>query len=249
MSEHSARRRRISTAVSRKLGYYVYLYVNPLDDEVFYVGKGQGSRALAHLNASRKWPISKTIRKIRAAGKEPVIELLAHRLTPDAAHKIEAAAIDLLRLGNLDNAVRGHGAKYGRMQVEQAVAHYTKKQVNIKEPAILIRISRLYRYDMNPVELYDTTRGAWRVGPRCEKAELALAVFQGICREVYRVRQWFKSGATFNSRHNGRGSKLPGRREFVGIVAEDKLRKRYVDRYVGHYLAEGGRNPIAYVNM
>ena len=249
MSKPSKRTRHISPAISRKLGYYVYLYVNPLDNEIFYVGKGRGSRALVHLDASKKRPIGRTIRKIRAAGREPVVELLAHGLTSDAALRVEAAAIDLLRLGNLENAVRGHGARFGRMQIEQAVARYTKKQVNINEPAILIRISRLYRYDMSPVELYDTTRGAWRMGERCEKAKLALAVYQGICREVYRVRQWFPSGTTFNSRHNGRGSRLSGRREFVGIVAEEKVRKRYVDRYVGHYLVEGGRNPIAYVKM
>ena len=32
---------RIAPAVARKLGFYVYLYVNPLDEQVFYVGKGK----------------------------------------------------------------------------------------------------------------------------------------------------------------------------------------------------------------
>ena len=40
---------RIAPAVARKLGYYVYLYVNPIDESIFYVGKGKGGRALAHL--------------------------------------------------------------------------------------------------------------------------------------------------------------------------------------------------------
>lgn len=31
------------------LGYYVYLYVNPVNESVFYVGKGKNGRALAHL--------------------------------------------------------------------------------------------------------------------------------------------------------------------------------------------------------
>lgn len=33
---------RIPRPVAEKLGHYVYLYVNPLDETVFYVGKGRG---------------------------------------------------------------------------------------------------------------------------------------------------------------------------------------------------------------
>ena len=115
----------ISPAIKRKLGHYVYLYVNPLDDAVFYVGKGKGKRALAHLKAENK-EIANTIKEIRAAGEEPRIEILAHGLRDEAtALRIEAAAIDLLGVSNLVNAVRGHGAKYGRMPLEDVVAHYT----------------------------------------------------------------------------------------------------------------------------
>jgi hypothetical protein len=34
---------RLPPDVARKLGYYVYLYINPLDGRIFYVGKGRGS--------------------------------------------------------------------------------------------------------------------------------------------------------------------------------------------------------------
>ena len=57
---------RIPPAVARKLGNYVYLYSNPLDDSIFYVGKGRGNRALAHLNANERKEISKKIEEIRA---------------------------------------------------------------------------------------------------------------------------------------------------------------------------------------
>ena len=97
----------IPQAVAQKLGHYVYLYVNPLSGEVFYVGKGKGSRALAHLEDVDKRRMQKIIRQIRDAGAQPAIEILAHSL-PDAqtALKIEAAAIDLLGVGRLANAVR-----------------------------------------------------------------------------------------------------------------------------------------------
>lgn len=241
---------RIAPAVAKKLGYYVYLYVNPLNRSVFYVGKGKGGRALAHLRANEKKEITKTIQDIRARGKEPRIEILAHGfLSPEAAHRVEAAAIDLLGLGNLANAVRGHGAKFGRMPIQEVVAHYTRRKASIREASILIRINKLYRYGMTDAELYDATRSAWRVGAKRERAQLAFSVFDGIVREVYRITQWLPAGSTFSVRRDGRGIHEPDRWEFVGTVAEDTIRSRYLNRYVGHLFTQGAQNPISYVNL
>ena len=241
---------RIAPAVARKLGYYVYLYVNPADQSVFYVGKGKNGRALAHLHADEKKAIAKAIRKVREAGHEPQIDILAHGLgSPDDALKVEAAAIDLLGVSNLSNAVRGHGAKYGRMALEQVVAHYTRRKADIREPAVLIRINRAYRYGMSDVELYDATRSAWKIGRRKDQIEYALAVFEGVVREVYQITQWLPGGSTFNVRRVGRSHPRPGRFEFVGVVAEPKMRKRYINRYVGHLFPPGAQNPISYVNV
>jgi uncharacterized protein len=241
---------RIAPAVARRLGYYVYLYVNPMDDSVFYVGKGKNGRALAHLRADEKKAIARVIRKLRASGAQPRIEILAHGLgTPNAALKLEAAAIDLLGLGNLANAVRGHGTQYGRMALQEVVAHYTRRRANIREPAILIRINKLYRYGMTQADLYDATRSAWHVGERRGDAKYAFSVFEGVVREVYRITHWLPAGSTFNSRFDGRGHPEPNRREFVGTIAEDDVRRRYINRYVGHLFSQGAQNPIAYVNL
>lgn len=70
---------RIPPAVARKLGYYVYLYVSPVDGSVFYVGKGKNGRALAHMRADERKAIAKVIREIRATGEEPRIEILGTR--------------------------------------------------------------------------------------------------------------------------------------------------------------------------
>ncbi len=243
--------RRIPRSVARELGYYVYLYVNPLDGSVFYVGKGKGNRALAHLDAPEEKSIARIIGSIRSADAEPGVEILAHGL-PDAetALRIESAAIDLLGVQNLANAVRGwRGAKYGRMPLEEVVAHYTRKPANILEPAILIRINKNYRYGMSASELYDATRCSWKVGRRADEAELAFSVFQGVVREVYRITAWLPAGSTFNQRFPGGAAEREQRWEFVGTIAEDAIRNRYLNRYVGDLFGQGAQNPVSYVNI
>ena len=56
-------------AVASKLGNYVCLYVNPLNRVVFYVGKGKGSRALAHLDTAEERAIARVIREIGRPGR------------------------------------------------------------------------------------------------------------------------------------------------------------------------------------
>ena len=121
----------------------------------------------------------------------------------------------------------------------------TAPSVVVREPAILITINRLYRSDMSPLELYEATRGRWVVGPRREKAELALAVYKGVVREVYRIQEWHPAGTlAYQTRSDLRSEDIGHRWEFEGEVAVD-VRDEYVDRSVG----KGGQNPIRYVNV
>jgi hypothetical protein len=237
--------------VSRKLGYYVYLLVNPLDGKVFYVGKGKGKRALSHLDDVRESNKTQIIKEIRAQKQQPRVEILAHGLRDErTALRIETAAIDLLGISNLTNAVRGwRGGELGRMPLSELAAFYEKKPVEIREPAVLIRINRLYRYSMPGSELYDATRGVWKVGRRRrELARYAFAVYEGIVREVYAISKWLPAGSTYSVR-NPHGVRTRGRSEFVGTLADDKLRRKYRDKYVGHYFLSGAQNPITYVNV
>ncbi len=232
---------RIPPSVASKLRHYVYVYVDPSDETVFYVGKGKGSRAIAHMDSS----------KVRRSKAKPRIDILVHGLPDEkTAFAVESAAIDLIGIRNLANTVRGHGGRqFGRTPLEQLVAQYTKRKVEIKVPAILIRINKLYRYGMTPAELYDATRSAWRVGPKKEKARYAFAVYEGVVREVYSITGWLPGGTSFATQNQGKRRRRRDRWEFVGTLAEDKIRGRYLDTYVGHLFPAGAQNPISYADI
>lgn len=239
---------RISPKAIERLGYYVYLYINPFDNSIFYVGKGRGNRVFAHLNDQNDSRKSRVIKKIRAQGKDPRIEILIHGLRDEiTALRIEAAVIDLLGLDTLTNKVRGWESRIvGRMEINQLVALYDSEPANIEESAILIRINQLYRYGMDDEELYEATRGVWKLGDRRNNAKYAFAVYKGMVREVYSIQRWFPAGTTiYRTRED---LYYPERWEFEGGIAEKTIRRKYIDKSVEAYLAFNSRNPITYVN-
>lgn len=77
----------------------------------------------------------------------------------------------------------------------------------------------------------------------------AFAVFEGVVREVYEISQWLSAVSTFNHPWGGQRVKRSGRWEFVGTLASERLRRRYINSYVGHLFKRGNANPVAYVNV
>ncbi len=118
--------------------------------------------------------------------------------------------------------------------------------VEVQHKAILFTINQLYRDDMTPLELYEATRGIWRIGPRREQADYAMAVFQGIVREVYRIDRWYPAGTLEYETRDDAGFKYndPPRWEFSGEVADD-IRGQYVGCYVGR----GYQHAFLYKNI
>ena len=118
----------------------------------------------------------------------------------------------------------------------------------ITHNAILITINKIYRSYMAAEELYEATRGIWKIGPRREYAELAIAVYQGIAREVYRIRRWWPAGTLEYKTRDSTGFKSSGRWEFEGEVARD-VRDQYVDKSVRKDLGKRNQNPIRYAGL
>jgi len=78
-----------------------------------------------------------------------------------------------------------------------------------------------------------------------EEAQYAFAVYRGFIKEVYEIDEWFPAGSTKYQRRQLNPAQLKNRYEFVGKVAQDEIR----DKYVGRHMPEPhGQNPIRYYN-
>lgn len=92
--------------------FCVYLYRNPLNQEIFYIGEGTISRASDLKNRTDE--TLKVIKKIRDDGKEPEIEILREGLDNETALMYEGVAIDVIGLENLTNKKSGRGGSNRR---------------------------------------------------------------------------------------------------------------------------------------
>lgn len=241
----------ISPEVAFRLGFYVYLYTDPRSGKPFYVGKGKGQRALSHLSERGESQKAQVLQELKENDLEPQIEILAHALPDEeTALRIEAAVIDLLGIADLSNKVRGwRSVQLGRISLKELLMYYDAKPVDtIDAPVMLVRINRLYRHGMSDLELYEATRGVWKVGDRRKRVKFAFAVFEGVVREVYEVDSWHPAGSNPYESREEKNVNIPGRWEFLGKVAQDDIREKYVGRSVKDYLPPNAQNPITYVN-
>jgi hypothetical protein len=119
--------------------------------------------------------------------------------------------------------------------------------MRITEPAIAVSINRTYPLVNNAAELYDYTRGIWRVDlRRAENAEIALAVYRGEVVEVYEIQSWHPARSTgYKSNRDFLGTDPKGRSEFIGRVARGAIRDKYVGKRI-----EGRSygSPVRYFN-
>ena len=236
----------ITPEVAKILKSYVYVYIDPRNGKPFYIGKGKGHRLFSHFQDRSETQKVALIKEIRDSGIEPRIDILRYGLSDEQACLVEAAAIDLIGKARLTNRKAGHHeGSYGRITSQRVISLLTAKRVRVQHKAILLTINSLYRSDMSKEELYETTRGIWKVGEtNRNKVEYALALYQGIVLEVYRIKQWYPAGTLKYKTRDSSEFKNSGRWEFSGSIAQD-IRDEYVDFSVG----KAGQNPIRYVNV
>jgi len=206
--------------------YYVYTLIDPRDRQVFYVGKGTRDRVAAHGRAAgletEAGQSDKTarIRAIRAAGLEPLIDIVRYGIVDaNEAFRIEAALIDYLP--GLTNIASGHGTDKGRTTLDELISRYGAEPLaeDVPEPALLIRlrirwIPKIEEIEpdcfrtgagwhprISRTELYDAVRGCWKVSPKSVQRRgvgHVVAVAGGVTRSLYKIEQWV------GPRHDGR---------------------------------------------
>lgn len=239
--------------------YYVYLLVDPAKkgvESIFYVGKGNKRRAESHLKENPKieGEKHKKIQEIENRGQNVKIEILRHNLTEDEAIEVESSTIDLIGKENLTNKQYGHYKKIkGRCPYSQNIIIGAKELTDMdwrsleKQGTMLVNLAQSYSLDLTAQELYDATRGWWKMAdPRHKNIKYVLAIYNSIIQEVYEPVGWFKAGSTFMLNRRPE-AKHKERWEFVGHLATDKIRKRYYKKHLGGRI-EWGHSPFCYVS-
>ena len=237
----------------KTLGYYVYVYSDPETKKPFYIGKGKGNRVFNHLKDQSETDKVKKIKEIKSRGEDPLIEILAYGLDEETALIVESAAIDLIGINNLTNIQKGYESRtFGRIEasvLDKRCRHEKLNPDDIDDNLMLIRINQLYRNDMSDLELYEATRGYWRLSvENAKKVGYVLAVYDGLVVEVYEPSDWLPAGSTYmETRGEEEQDFLEDRYEFVGRIADEDVRDWYNGKNVADLFPNGDANPIRYI--
>lgn len=124
------------------------------------------------------------------------------------------------------------------------------EDARIAEPAVLIRLAGRLGEALTEDELYEATRGVWRVAEaKRARLEYAFAIAGQTVREVYRIDAWHEAGTTPYRTRTEEEVRVAGRWEFTGTRAPDALRSKYLGRSVAEQFKSANPNPIRYVNV
>lgn len=117
---------------------------------------------------------------------------------------------------------------------------------DITENIIAIKVNRSYNENMTENELYDITRGCWKIDiKKAQQAAYAISVYKGIIIEVYKIEQWLPAELM-------RRTTLPyteadkGRYGFDGEIAGKEIRDKYIGKSMVTLYKRGEVNPIKY---
>lgn len=241
-------------SVIEELKYYVYALVNPLDNRIFYIGKGSGNRVFMHATdalASDAPSLKRhIIRDIIGQGRKVKPYILRHRLTEDEAYKVESTLIDLLTYPDFNTASVLTNLQGGHHQWDEGIR--TIDEINElydcpslsplrQERLIAVKLNRTY-HPGNPEKvyqrenIYEATRKYWRLNPeKAKMADYVLSVYGGIVRAVFKPLRWYSvKDATL----------------FAGVryafEGNEVTKSPYLNKDVRTYVS--GQSPVRYIN-
>ena len=248
-------------------GYYVYALIDPRIDKVFYIGKGIGDRVFNHEIESNKSPDSEkiklqTISSIEKAGLNVKRVIVNWGLTESEAFAAEASLINLLNFTSeikLSNIVAGHHV-HESLTVEDFELRYGAehlKEEDIKHNILVIKINRLFHWNMTPKELYDATRGNWIVSISRARREIdyVFAVYNQLIVAVYKPDEWHYVREMIDVPRphefkNGIDEKVAARVYFISknYEALDESQQFYLHKSIaGLKVNQSAQNPVTYL--
>lgn len=236
------------------LRYYVYALRDPRDGKVFYVGKGVKARINSHTKEAGADPLSvrakvQRINEIQTSGREPDLLFLRTGIEDErTAYIVEQAVIDAFAADGhpLTNLVRGHDSgRHGLATLPVVVARYRADPCPpILHPVIMLKIQRDWRPDMNEEDVFNTTRGHWKVGWETrQRARFALGIADGIVRGAYQIQidSWFLSKQPWDEGRNRwgfEGGPAPEVAYVIGTHVRDAFPNQVMYRkFLDGYLA------------
>lgn len=113
---------------------------------------------------------------------------------------------------------------------------------DITENIIVFRVSKSYKKNMTETELYDITRGCWKVDiKKAQQADYAFCVYEDTIKEVYKIEKWLPAEVM-------RRTTIPyaetdkGKYGFDGEIAEKEVRNKYRGKSVENLCKQGQYN-------
>ena len=245
-----------SPRTEEALEYYVYLLVDPRDNKIFYVGKGNGDRVFAHVHCAiatgGESDKLNTIRDIQRAGLEVRHYIVRHGMEKESeAFLVESVLIDLLTfrdfssVANITNIQAGHHQfDRGIKTAEELEALYNGGELEehgITNRVLTININKTY--DLHREEkdgLYEATRKSWKLSPnRAKNVQYVLGEYRGVVRAIFVPEKW----------NHEKGN--PKRWMFEGYEVTEQNNPEIYHRYINKRLpkAKGIQNPLHYYNV
>jgi mRNA-degrading endonuclease RelE of RelBE toxin-antitoxin system len=190
------------------------------------------------------------LQDVRHADEDSIFDIAEH-LPPEAAEALLDLATGVTppatQLAPAGTGPFDHPDARRRFQVVNSVEDLKRaledlpETASIDDPLVAISVARQYPNVKNDDDLYNITRGTWKVnrGGRASRAEYAFAVYKGLIKEVYNIDSWRPATReiyVFFAKLEGKPeSSVPqvindGRSEFVGKVAPEPVRQKYVGR-------------------
>jgi hypothetical protein len=250
---------------------YVYMLLDPTDQQPFYVGKGrENNRVFDHIACALTDADSTTlkyekIRSIEKRGQEVQHVIVRHGLTDKEAFELEAALIDSLSYCGLllTNEQGGHNSiDKGLMTSEEVKRLYNAQLLTaLGTDCILININRTYKRGHGVEPIYQATKEIWLISPnRIPHIKYVLSEYRGLIVEVFEVDSWYIKKRTKNkAQKDSNNNKLLDANGkpimkvvdvdgygFDGKVAPDAIRNLYINKSVAEHKKRGAAQAIRF---